>query len=167
MLLPMVLFWGMAVGVLNPTESKKWLGLIGAAGTCGCILAGYTISFVSKQEYVNELSLCMVAGVLLVVSFILVVRAKLLTIDDDEGTPSADLNVAKIGPNLSNFGSRRFLGATTRRNTMENLKTWIKNSGKIKPGSRMMSFEHLSDQELDDVAAYIQYSTAKKAVKTA
>ena len=53
---------------------------------------------------------------------------------------SADLNVAKIGPNLSNFGSRRFLGATTRRNTMENLKTWIKNSGKIKPGSRMMSF---------------------------
>lgn len=80
-----------------------------------------------------------------------------------EGTPSADLNVAKIGPNLSNFGSRRFLGATTRRNTMENLKTWIKNSSKIKPGSRMMSFEHLSDQELDDVAAYIQYSTAKKA----
>jgi len=88
-ILPMVLFWGMAVGVLNPTESKKWMGMIGAAGTCGCILAGYTISFVSKQEYVNELSLGMVAGVLLVVSFILVVRAKLLTIDDDETTPSA------------------------------------------------------------------------------
>ena len=88
-ILPMVLFWGMAVGVLNPTESKKWLGLIGAAGTCGCILAGYTISFVSEQEYVNELSLGMVAGVLLVVSFILVVRAKLLTIDDDEAIPSA------------------------------------------------------------------------------
>ena len=88
-ILPMVLFWGMAVGVLNPTESKKWMGMIGAAGTCGCILAGYTISFVSKQEYVNELSLGMVAGVLLVVSFILVVRAKLLTIDDDEAVPSA------------------------------------------------------------------------------
>ncbi len=88
-ILPMVLFWGMAVGVLNPTESKKWMGMIGAAGTCGCILAGYTISFVSKQEYVNELSLGMVAGVLLVVSFILVVRAKLLTIDEDEAIPSA------------------------------------------------------------------------------
>jgi hypothetical protein len=82
-ILPMVLFWGMAVGVLNPTESKKWMGMIGAAGTCGCILAGYTISFVSKQEYVNELSLGLVAAVLLVVSFILLVRSKLLTIEDD------------------------------------------------------------------------------------
>jgi hypothetical protein len=88
-ILPMVLFWGMAVGVLNPTESKKWMGMIGAAGTCGCILAGYTISFVSKQKYVNELSLGLVAAVLLVVSFILIVRAKLLTIDDDEAVPSA------------------------------------------------------------------------------
>ena len=38
-ILPMVLFWGMTVAILNPTESKKWFGLIGAAGTCGCILA--------------------------------------------------------------------------------------------------------------------------------
>ena len=66
-ILPMVLFWGMAVGVLNPTESKKWMGMIGAAGTCGCILAGYTISWVSKEYYVNELSLGLVAAVLLVV----------------------------------------------------------------------------------------------------
>ena len=88
-ILPMVLFWGMAVGVLNPTESKKWMGMIGAAGTCGCILAGYTISFVSKQEYVNELSLGLVAAVLLVVSFILIVRVKLLIIEDDEVAPSA------------------------------------------------------------------------------
>ncbi len=86
-ILPMVLFWGMAVGVLDPTESKKWMGMIGAAGTCGCILAGYTISLVSKQEFVNELSLGLVAVVLLVVSFLLMARAKLLTIDDDEGGP--------------------------------------------------------------------------------
>lgn len=87
-ILPMVLFWGMAVGVLDPTESKKWMGMIGAAGTCGCILAGYTISLVSKQEYVNELSLGLVAVVLLVVSFLLMARAKWLTIDDDEGGPA-------------------------------------------------------------------------------
>jgi cytochrome c oxidase subunit II len=80
-----------------------------------------------------------------------------------EGTPSAGIKVAKIGPNLSNFGSRRFLGAQTRKNNMVNLRAWIKNSGKIKPGSRMLPFEHLSDQELDDVAAYVQYSTAKEA----
>ena len=82
-ILPMVLFWGMAVGVLNPIESKKWMGMIGAAGTCGCILAGYTISWVSKELYVNELSLGLVALVLLVVSFILLARAKTLTIEDD------------------------------------------------------------------------------------
>jgi len=82
-ILPMVLFWGMAVGVLNPTESKKWMGIIGAAGTCGCILAGYTISWVSKEFYVNELSLGLVALVLLVVSFILLSRSKTLTIEDD------------------------------------------------------------------------------------
>ena len=83
-ILPMVLFWGMAMGVLNPTESKKWMGLIGAAGTLGCILAGFTISFVSKQEFVNEISLAMNAAVLIIVSIILMIRAKMFTIGDDE-----------------------------------------------------------------------------------
>ena len=83
-ILPMVLFWGMAMGVLNPTESKRWMGLIGAAGTLGCILAGFTISFVSKQEFVNEISLAMNAAVLIVVSIILMIRAKMFTIGDDE-----------------------------------------------------------------------------------
>ena len=83
-ILPMVLFWGMAMGVLNPTESKRWMGLIGAAGTLGCILAGFTISFVSKQEFVNEISLAMNAAVLIVVSIILMIRAKMFTLGDDE-----------------------------------------------------------------------------------
>ncbi len=83
-ILPMVLFWGMAMGVLNPTESKRWMGLIGAAGTLGCILAGFTISFVSKQEFVNEISLAMNAAVLIVVSLILMIRAKMFTISDEE-----------------------------------------------------------------------------------
>ena len=88
-ILPMVLFWGMAVGILNPTESKKWMGLIGAAGTLGCILAGFTISIVSKQEFVNELSLGLVAVVLMVVSLILMLRADLFKLKDDEQKPVA------------------------------------------------------------------------------
>jgi hypothetical protein len=88
-ILPMVLFWGMAMGVLNPTESKKWMGLIGAAGTIGCILAGFTISVVSKHEFVNELSLGLVAAVLMIVSLILVVRADLFKLSDDEQKPVA------------------------------------------------------------------------------
>ena len=101
-ILPMVLFWGMAVGVLNPTESKKWMGMIGAAGTCGCILAGYTISWVSKEYYVNELSLGLVAAVLLVVSFILLARSKLLTIEDEGPIPTQDTSILrKLGVLIS------------------------------------------------------------------
>ena len=89
-ILPMVLFWGMAVGVLNPTESKKWMGFIGAAGTIGCILAGFTISIVSKRKYVNELSLGLVALVLFVVVIILVVRINLFRLSDDEYKPPVE-----------------------------------------------------------------------------
>ena len=103
-ILPMVLFWGMAMGVLNPTESKKWMGLIGAAGTLGCILAGFTISFVSKQEYVNELSLGMNAAVLVVVTILLILRAKTFTLQDDEEPPSQEATYSilkKIGVLIS------------------------------------------------------------------
>ena len=75
-ILPMVLFWGMAVGVLNPSESKKWFGLIGAAGTCGCILAGYTVSLASKSQFVNEVSLGIVAFLLLTANLILYLKGK-------------------------------------------------------------------------------------------
>ena len=88
-ILPMVLFWGMAMGVLNPTESKRWMGMIGAAGTLGCIIAGFTISFVSKQEFVNEISLAMNAAVLIVVSIILMIRAKMFTIGEEEDDGSS------------------------------------------------------------------------------
>ena len=103
-ILPMVLFWGMAVGVLNPTESKKWMGLIGAAGTLGCILAGFTISVVSKQAYVNELSLGLVALVLMVVSLILMIRAKLFQIKDEDEAPVAGQHnsvIRKLGVLIS------------------------------------------------------------------
>ncbi len=79
-ILPMVLFWGMTVGVLNPSESKKWFGLIGAAGTCGCILAGYTVSLASKSPIVNELSLGIVSALLVIVNLILFFKGKTLRI---------------------------------------------------------------------------------------
>ena len=103
-ILPMVLFWGMAVGVLNPTESKKWMGFIGAAGTVGCIVAGFTISIVSKQEFVNELSLGMVALVLFVVIIILFLRSDLFRLSDDDQKPSdGDSNsiIRKLGVLIS------------------------------------------------------------------
>ena len=63
---PMVLFWGLAVGVLNPKESKRWFGLIGAAGTVGCIVAGYVVSLASRSGRVDVISLGLVTGLMLV-----------------------------------------------------------------------------------------------------
>ncbi|HJO09394.1 MAG TPA: Npt1/Npt2 family nucleotide transporter [Verrucomicrobiota bacterium] len=63
---PMVLFWGLAVGVLNPKESKRWFGLIGAAGTVGCIVAGYVVSMASRSAQVDVISLGLVTGLMLV-----------------------------------------------------------------------------------------------------
>lgn len=79
-ILPMVLFWGMTVAILNPSESKKWFGLIGAAGTCGCILAGYTVSLASKSPLVNELSLGIVSVLLVMVNLMLFFKGKSLKI---------------------------------------------------------------------------------------
>lgn len=106
-ILPMVLFWGMAVGILNPTESKRWMGLIGAAGTVGCILAGFTISIVSKQEFVNELSLGLVALVLMVVSMILVARADLFKIKEDEQKPESGKPIGVLGKLLVLISSKQ------------------------------------------------------------
>jgi cytochrome c oxidase subunit 2 len=79
------------------------------------------------------------------------------------GTVSAKIPGKKLGPDLTNFGNRRYLGATTRLNTTENFHQWIKNSSLIKPGSKMTSFEGiLTDQQIDDVAAYVRISTSKK-----
>ena len=63
---PMVLFWGLAVGVLNPKESKRWFGLIGAAGTLGCIVAGYVVSMASRSGHVDVISLGLVTILMLV-----------------------------------------------------------------------------------------------------
>ena len=76
------------------------------------------------------------------------------------GTPSADLEVVKIGPDLSNFGDRRSLGAVTRSNSMENLQAWIENSMNFKPGS-LMPKQELTPQEISDISAYILFATTK------
>lgn len=76
------------------------------------------------------------------------------------GTASAQIPGDKIGPNLSSFGSRRYLGAGTRRNTRENLAQWINNPASIKPGA-LMPPQGLSEEELAKVSAYLRFSTAK------
>lgn len=78
------------------------------------------------------------------------------------GTASAEIPGPRIGPDLSNFGNRKKMAAGILDNNQANLRKWIKNSGSIKPGSLMTSFEEiLSDKEIDAVISYIRNSTVK------
>ena len=76
-----------------------------------------------------------------------------------------------IGPNLTHFGSRYTFGGALYPNTTTNLVRWIKNAPAMKPGSLMpaigtgeynpaikakVTMGGLSDQQIADVAAYLQ-----------
>lgn len=70
----------------------------------------------------------------------------------------------RIGPDLTRFGSRRYLGAGARANTIENLEQWIRDPKSVKPGALMpgtregaagMPATGLSDEEIRAVAAYL------------
>lgn len=85
-----------------------------------------------------------------------------------QGTPANGL----VGPDLSFFGTRHTLGAGTweGERAREMLIPWLKHSPKVKPGSLMPTYDGsdylvngkvqkggvLTDQEIEDVAAYIR-----------
>ena len=77
------------------------------------------------------------------------------------GTMSAEIPGEKIGPNLSNFGARAYLGAGVRPNTPKHLAAWLRDPTMIKPGSLMPNLG-LSEDDIDNLMAYLQQSTAKK-----
>ncbi len=60
----------------------------------------------------------------------------------------------RFGPELRHLMSRETIAAGVASNTAQNLRTWIQNPGAFKPGARMPAMG-LSDQELDEVTAYM------------
>jgi cytochrome c oxidase subunit 2 len=68
------------------------------------------------------------------------------------GLPAA----ARVGPDLTHFGSRATLGTGVIDNTSDNLRRWIRNASSIKPGVLMPSFQNLSDQDLRVLAEYLE-----------
>ena len=70
----------------------------------------------------------------------------------------------KIGPNLTHFGSRQHLAAGILDNTQDNLRSWIEDPGKIKPGNIMSSQgavymdtnKALTESEVIALASYLQ-----------
>jgi cytochrome c oxidase subunit 2 len=69
-----------------------------------------------------------------------------------------------LGPNLTRFGARRYVGAGAKPNTMENVVAWIRAPQSIKPGALMpgaregaagMPATGLTEDEINAIAAYL------------
>jgi cytochrome c oxidase subunit II len=62
---------------------------------------------------------------------------------------------AEAGPDLTHVASRRTLGSATVPNTAQNLRQWIIDPHRLKPGVRMPA-TRLPDEELDALVAYLE-----------
>ena len=60
-----------------------------------------------------------------------------------------------VGPELTDFGSRHWIGAITIPNDPARLAAWITNSQQIKPGNLMPPVA-LDPRDLDDLVAYLE-----------
>lgn len=60
-----------------------------------------------------------------------------------------------LGPDLTDFGSRRTIGAVTVPNTRGHLGGWILDSQRIKPGN-LMPPQFVEADELNDLIAYLE-----------
>ena len=64
--------------------------------------------------------------------------------------------VAKIGPDMTHFGSRPTLAAGILPMTHANIAGFVRDPGKTKPGVRMPAFPQMSATEADQIASYLQ-----------
>ena len=71
--------------------------------------------------------------------------------------------MGKFGPDLTHVAGRTTLAAGIMDNTQANLKSWIRNPEKIKPGNLMSAnaplyqqdYDHLTEADISALAAYI------------
>jgi cytochrome c oxidase subunit 2 len=61
----------------------------------------------------------------------------------------------RLGPDLSNVGARRTIGAGLLPNNVGALAGWIASTQHLKPGAAMPSYDHLDGRRLRAVAAYL------------
>lgn len=61
-----------------------------------------------------------------------------------------------VGPDLTHFGSRTTLGAGVEDNTPENLRAWINDPQRIKPGVLMPAFAALSADDTNALVSYLE-----------
>jgi cytochrome c oxidase subunit 2 len=62
---------------------------------------------------------------------------------------------ARVGPDLTHFGSRTTIGAGVVENTPDNLRRWLREVQSIKPGALMPNYTALPDEEIGALADYL------------
>lgn len=62
---------------------------------------------------------------------------------------------ARVGPDLTHLADRRQLGAGIIANTPENLRRWLADPQKVKPGAKMPDFK-FTDTQLTQLVAYLE-----------
>jgi cytochrome c oxidase subunit II len=67
-----------------------------------------------------------------------------------------DERVGQPGPDLSDFASRRFIGAGTVENNRGNLAAWIIDPSRLKPGARMPPTPDLEGPRLQALLDYLE-----------
>jgi cytochrome c oxidase subunit 2 len=63
---------------------------------------------------------------------------------------------ARVGPDLSHFGSRTIIGSGVLENTPDNLAAWIADPQRIKPGALMPGYPDLPPDDVRALAAYLE-----------
>ena len=69
-------------------------------------------------------------------------------------TLNGTIGNGRFGPDLTHLMSRQTLGSGALDNTPDNLRDWIKNPNRFKPGALMPAM-NLSGPELDQIVAYL------------
>lgn len=62
----------------------------------------------------------------------------------------------EIGPDLTHFASRRYIGAGALLNEPGNLVNWIANPDHFKPGNKMPPFAALPAEQIEAIATYLE-----------
>jgi cytochrome c oxidase subunit 2 len=62
---------------------------------------------------------------------------------------------ARVGPDLTHFASRRQLGAGIADNTPANLRRWLSDPQRVKPGVKMPDFK-LTDTQVTQLVDYFE-----------
>ena len=66
------------------------------------------------------------------------------------------LSESPLGPDLTQIGARRSVGAGALPGGLDGITRWLSASEHIKPGNAMPSYEHLAEEQIRSIAGYLE-----------